>query len=115
MGTLVERCSLLKVNMISLILQTDLYLGLAMGIAADGLELSDKVTDHVSELEPGILSYQEHVNSNGVAIDYDFCTRSMFSGRINPSSLNLKHLMNLDLSNNVCESATKIGNTYIVR
>jgi hypothetical protein len=35
MGPLVERCSLLKLNMISLILQTDLHLGLAMGIAAD--------------------------------------------------------------------------------
>ena len=102
--------------MILLILQTDLHLGLAMGVTADGLQLSDEVTDHVTEIEPGILSYQEHVNSNGVAIDYyDFYARSMFSGRINPSSLNLKHLMNLDLSNNVCESATNIRNTYTVR
>ncbi|KAJ7009927.1 hypothetical protein NC653_000593 [Populus alba x Populus x berolinensis] len=113
MGALVERCSLLELNMISLILQTDLHPGLAMAVAADGLELSDNVTDHVTELEPGILSCQEHVNSNGVAIDYyDFCTRSMFSGRINPSSLNL---MNLELSNNECESATETGNTYAVR
>lgn len=102
--------------MISLILQTGLHPGLAMAVAADGLELSDNVTDHVTELEPGILSYQEHVDSNGVAIDYyDFCTRSMFSGRINPSSLNVKHLMNMELSNNVCESATETGNTYAVR
>ncbi|CAK7339075.1 unnamed protein product [Dovyalis caffra] len=60
-------------------------------------------TGHVIELNLRSLSFQEyHDTFHDVANrDYEDYTRLFFlSGKINPSLLNLKHLVHLDLSNN---------------
>ncbi|CAK7336286.1 unnamed protein product [Dovyalis caffra] len=83
--------------MISPILQTDLHLGLVMGIARGwhGI-VCHNITGHVIELNPRSFSFQEYYDAFH---DRDY-GRHLLSGKINPSLLNLKRLVRLDLSNN---------------
>ncbi|CAK7336212.1 unnamed protein product [Dovyalis caffra] len=62
--------------------------------------ICDNVTGHVIELRLRGLSFKDYLASSGASTNYDDYLRLIFSGKINPSLLSLKHMRYLDLSDN---------------